>query len=73
MNEKSNKNANVEQLTKMFLSREEEKVLIVKYPLKFCLRPVYKSACSHVYINIHVKHLINYSQFYLDNPTIQVG
>ena len=33
MNEKLNKNAKVEQLTKMFLSREEEKGLIVKDPL----------------------------------------
>ena len=33
MNEKFNKNAKVEQLTKMFLSREEEKGLIVKDPL----------------------------------------
>ena len=33
MNEQSNKNAKVEQLTKMFLSREEEKALIVKDPL----------------------------------------
>ena len=34
MNEKFNKNAKVEQLTKMFLSRGEEKGLIVKDPLK---------------------------------------
>ena len=33
MNEKFNKNAKVEQLTKMFLSCEEEKGLIVKDPL----------------------------------------
>ena len=33
MNEKFNKNAKVEQLTSMFLSREEEKGLIVKDPL----------------------------------------
>ena len=33
MNEKFNKNAKVEQWTKMFLSREEEKGLIVKGPL----------------------------------------
>ena len=33
MNEKFNKNAKVEQLTKMFLSREEEKGIIVKDPL----------------------------------------
>ena len=33
MNEKFNENANVKQLTKMFLSREEEKCLIVKDPL----------------------------------------
>ena len=35
MNEKFNKNAKVEQLTKMVLSHEEEKGLIVKdpYPL----------------------------------------
>ena len=32
MNEKFNKNAEVEQLTKMFLSREDEKCLIVKDP-----------------------------------------
>ena len=32
MNEKFNKNAKVEQLTKMFLSPEEEKGLIVKDP-----------------------------------------
>ena len=32
MNEKFNKNAKVEQLTKMILSREEEKGLIVKDP-----------------------------------------
>ena len=32
MNEKFNKNAKVEQLTKMFLSHEEEKGLIVKSP-----------------------------------------
>ena len=32
MNEKFNKNAKVEQLTKMFSSREEEKGLIVKDP-----------------------------------------
>ena len=36
MNEKFYKNAKVEQLTKMFLSREEEKGLIVKDP--FCFR-----------------------------------
>ena len=34
MNEKFNKNANVEQLTKVFLSRGEDKGLIVKDP--FC-------------------------------------
>ena len=34
MNGKFNKNAKVEQLTKMFLSSEEEKGLIVKDPLK---------------------------------------
>ena len=34
MNEKFNKIAKVEQLTKMFSSREEEKGLIVKDPLK---------------------------------------
>ena len=33
MNEKFNKNAKVEQLTKKFLSREEEKGRIVKDPL----------------------------------------
>ena len=33
MNEKFYKNAKVEQLTKMFLSREEENDLIVKDPL----------------------------------------
>ena len=33
MNEKFNKNANVEQLTKVFLSRGEDKGLIVKDPL----------------------------------------
>ena len=33
MNEKFNKNAKVEQLTEMFLSRWEEKGLIVKDPL----------------------------------------
>ena len=32
MNEKFNKNGKVEHLTKMFLSREEEKGLIVKGP-----------------------------------------
>ena len=32
MNEKFNKNVNLEQLTYMFLSREEEKGLIVKDP-----------------------------------------
>ena len=32
MNEKFHKNAKVEQLNKMFLSREEEKGLIVKDP-----------------------------------------
>ena len=41
MNEKFNKNAKVKQLTNMFLSRGEEKGLIVKDPLikwlvKFC-------------------------------------
>ena len=34
MNAKFNKNEKVEQLTKMFLSREEEKGLIVKDPWK---------------------------------------
>ena len=34
MSEKLNKNAKVEQLTKMFLSRGEEKGLIVKDPLE---------------------------------------
>ena len=34
MNEKFNKNAKVEQLTKMFFSLEEEKGLIVKGPLQ---------------------------------------
>ena len=34
MNEKFNKNAKVEQLTKMFLSCEEEKGLIVKDPFR---------------------------------------
>ena len=34
MNEKFNKNAKVEQLTKMFLRRGEEKGLIVKNPLQ---------------------------------------
>ena len=34
MDEKLNKNAKVEQLTEMFLSREEEKGLFVKDPLK---------------------------------------
>ena len=38
MNEKLNKNAKVEQLTRMFLSREEEKGLIVKDPL-LCKSP----------------------------------
>ena len=33
MNEKFNKNAKVEQLTNIFLSRREEKGLIVKDPL----------------------------------------
>ena len=33
MNEKFNKNAKVEQLTKLFWSHEEEKGLIVKDPL----------------------------------------
>ena len=33
MNEKFNKNVKVEQLTKMFLGRGEEKGLIVKDPL----------------------------------------
>ena len=33
MNEKFNKNAKVEQLTKIFLSHEEENGLIVKDPL----------------------------------------
>ena len=33
MNDKFNKNAKVEQLTKIFLIREEEKGLIVKDPL----------------------------------------
>ena len=33
MNEIFNKNAKVEQLTKMFLSREKEKGLIIKDPL----------------------------------------
>ena len=33
MNEKFNKNAKVEHLTKMFFSSEEEKGLIVKDPL----------------------------------------
>ena len=37
MNENFNKNAKVEQLTKMFLSPEEEKGLIVKDPLHFSL------------------------------------
>ena len=32
MNKKFNKNAKVEQLTKMFLSREEKKGLMVKDP-----------------------------------------
>ena len=32
MNDKFNKNAKVEQLTKMFLRRGEEKCLIVKDP-----------------------------------------
>ena len=32
MNEKFNKNAKVEQLASMFLSREEEKGLIIKDP-----------------------------------------
>ena len=36
MNEKFNKNAKVEQLTKIFLSREEEKGLIVKDPYIDC-------------------------------------
>ena len=35
MNEKFNKYEKVEQLTKMFLSREEEKGLIVKDPFQF--------------------------------------
>ena len=35
MNEKFNKNAKVEQLTKMFLSCGEEKGLIVKDPFRF--------------------------------------
>ena len=34
MNEKLNKNAKVEQLTMVFLSRGEEKGLIVKDPLR---------------------------------------
>ena len=33
MNEKFNKNAKIEQLTKMFFSHEEEKGLIIKDPL----------------------------------------
>ena len=37
MNEKFNKNVKVEQLTKMFLSREEEKGLIVKDPYKYMI------------------------------------
>ena len=36
MNEKLNKNAKVEQLTKVFLSRGEEKGLIIKDPLTPC-------------------------------------
>ena len=36
MNEKVNKNAKVEQWNEMFLSREEEKGLIVKDPLLTC-------------------------------------
>ena len=39
MNEKFNKNAKVEQLTNMFLSRGEEKGLIVKDPFHRILGP----------------------------------
>ena len=39
MNEKFNKNAKVEKLTKMFLSHGEEKGLIVKDPFLSCKVP----------------------------------
>ena len=38
MNEKFNKNAKVEQLTKMFLRRGEEIGLIVKDPFTTCVQ-----------------------------------
>ena len=55
MNEKFNKNAKVEQLTNMFLSRGEEKGLIVKDPCcsEFkCIAKKYKVQCLAV--NFHV-------------------
>ena len=46
MNEKLNKNAKVEQLTEMFLSREEEKGFIVKDPLFIHDEPIFRYIIS---------------------------
>ena len=51
MNEKFNKNAKVEQLTKLFLSREEEKGLIVKDP---SVRAYYCGHTVHLHKNNHL-------------------
>ena len=47
MNEKFIKNATVKKLTKMFLSREEEKGLIVKDPFRIIGARINESSLYH--------------------------
>ena len=52
MNEKLNKNAKVEQLTKVVLSHGEEKGLIVKDPLSFLTTSSY-GTLSFMSVEVH--------------------
>ena len=66
MNEKLNKNARLEQLAKMILSREEEKGLIVKGPLiKTSLIVIY-------FLNHSISTFTIYPYLYKDKLPIPV-
>ena len=61
MNEKFNKNAKVEQLTKMCLSRGEVKCLIVKDPLSNMLKQKSVQSKIHPYFQYKESPCISYS------------
>ena len=74
MNEKFNKNAKVEQLTKIFLSREEEKGLIVKDPLKSTsvyIGPVIYLCCTPIGSNYYIKDIIKTRHLKADAPAVR--